>query len=73
MTCDLKQILESMIPAFGSMKMTAAQELISSVNDKLSGTPYMYLICGSGVIVVMRAQMVEIAQNHFDAPMDNGP
>ena len=62
----LHEHLELIIPAFGKLKLSDARALIDRINDNLSETPFMYVICGTGVQVFLRAQIYQLNKAMFD-------
>jgi hypothetical protein len=66
----LREILESMIPAFSKLTPSNAWSIIHCVNDKLAGTPFMFLLCGDGIFVLRREQMVATARALYNSPQD---
>jgi hypothetical protein len=65
----LKKHLELILPAFGVLQKSQAIKFMDAVNDCLSETPFMYLLTGDGVQVVLTEQMVCLGKYLFDKPM----
>lgn len=64
----LHEHLTLLLPAFGKLQVSQARMFIDVANDCLSETPFMYLITGDGVAVVLRKQMLVWTKFMFDKP-----
>lgn len=62
----LYEHLELIIPAFGKLKLSEARLLFGRINDCLAETPFMYVICGDGVQVFLRAQICQLNKAMLD-------
>ncbi len=60
--------LKMLAPAFLKIKASEAAKVIDAINDSLSGTPFMFLLCAGGVEVVTRAQMAGIGKKMSNKP-----
>lgn len=61
--------LSLLIPAINKLKIVDGRTYINEANEQLKDTPFMYLITGDGVSVVLREQMVAFAKKTFKVPM----
>ena len=62
--------LTALLPAFGKLRKEPVITFIDAANECLKDTPFMYLLTGHGVQVVLREQLVGFAKAMFDKPME---
>lgn len=65
----LHDCLELLIPALGGLKLSQVRVFVDAANDLLSETPFMLLICASRVEVMLRSQMLKMANYMRDRHM----
>lgn len=67
----LHKHLTMLLPAFSGLKKEAAITFIDAANECLKDTPFMYILTGDGVCVMLAEQVIVMNKAMFDKPMED--